>query len=244
MKVEVCVTSADAAKIAEEAGADRLELCSELAVGGVTPSAGLLQVVRDAVRIPVHVLIRPRSGNFTYTAREVSQMQLDIAYCRQLGFEGIVTGCLRADGRLDTACMELLADAARGLHLTFHRAFDRIPEWEPALGQLEAMGVSTILTSGQARSAFKGLPFLEELVPRTRIGVMPGGGIRPPQADAFLGKGFAAIHLSALPDLPAETPPLLPLNTPGLLREGEPLLPDAGMLRELVARIRENRAPE
>jgi copper homeostasis protein len=196
------------------------------------------------VQIPVHVLIRPRSGNFTYSEREFSQMLRDISYCRQLGFEGIVTGCLRADGRLDTEGMEVLAEAARGLHLTFHRAFDRMAGWEAALKQLEGFGVSTILTSGQARTALQGLPFLEKLVSRTRCGIMPGGGIRPSRLDAFLGKGFTGIHLSALPDVQEEPPSCLPLNAPGLLREGEPLLPDAGMVRELVARIRENTGRE
>lgn len=238
MKVEICVTSVDAAKIAQEAGADRLELCSELAVGGVTPSAGLLEEIRDAIRIPVHVLIRPRSGDFTYSEHTFSQMLRDISFCRKLGFEGIVTGCLLADNRLDRAGMEHLAEACGDLHLTFHRAFDRIPDWETAHLELRDLGVDTILTSGQAKNALQGLSLLEELVQNAHCGIMPGGGIRPSNLEAFIGKGFEAVHLSALESPGPELFSGLPLNTPGLLREGVPLLPDAGKIEAVVSAIK------
>lgn len=238
MKVEICVTSADAAKIAEQAGADRLELCAELAVGGITPSPGLLQAVRDAVQIPVHVLIRPRSGDFTYTEATFAQMLADIAYCRKLGFEGIVTGCLKSDNQLDHDRMRLLAEATGELHLTFHRAFDRIPDWKQALLDLQSLGVQTLLTSGHARSAEEGLPRLQALVKSAKCGIMPGGGIRLSNLDAFLNKGFEAVHLSAISKFPEEASVDLPLNTPGLLREGIPLLPDAELIEALVAQLR------
>lgn len=240
MKIEVCVTSVDGAIIAEKAGADRLELCCELAVGGITPSAGLLQKAREVVGIPIHVLIRPRSGNFTYSQHTFSQMLRDIAFCRQLGYEGIVTGCLLADNRLDVGRMELLGEASAGLHLTFHRAFDRIPNWKQALTELEALGVDTILTSGQAESAQQGLSRLQELVQAARCGIMPGGGIRPATLQDFMGKGFEAVHLSALGATPEEAPSVVPLNTPRLLREGAPQLPDARIIREVVRWAREN----
>jgi len=241
MKVEVCVTSVDAAKIAERSGADRLELCSELAVGGVTPSAGLLQTIRDTVDIPVHVLIRPRSGDFTYSGDTFSQMLRDISYCRQLGFDGIVTGCLHTDNRLDRSGMEILAEACGDLHLTFHRAFDRISDWEAALVDLEALGVDTILTSGQAASALQGYSRLEQLVQRASCGIMPGGGIRLSNLGRFRGKGFEAVHLSALKRPDPELFSGLPLNTPGLLREGVPLLPDAEMIEAVVHAIKTSR---
>ncbi len=133
MKVEVCVTSVASARIAQNAGADRLELCSELAVGGITPSPGLLQGIREAVEIPVHVLIRPRSGDFVYSEEEFLQMIRDIEYCNRLGYEGYAIGCLLPDGSTDLKGMARLAAAARGRHLTFHRAFDRVPDWETAL---------------------------------------------------------------------------------------------------------------
>lgn len=238
MKVEVCVTSLASARIAEAAGADRLELCSELAVGGVTPSPGLLRAVREAIRIPVHVLIRPRSGNFTYTREEIRQMCWDIEYCRGLGYEGIVTGCLAPGGDIDLPGMESLAGAAGPCHLTFHRAFDRVSGWESALPRLEALGVDTILTSGQAGSALEGLALLESLPGKTRIGIMPGGGIRPENVRHFTGKGFEAVHLSAVPPAPPDTFRGVPLNAPAMLREGEPLQADPGLIRELISVLR------
>lgn len=240
MKVEVCVSSLESALLAEAAGADRLELCSELAVGGITPSPGLLKTVRENIRIPVHVLIRPRSGNFVYSEQEFGQMLFDIAYCRSLGFKGFALGCLLEDKSLDMDGMEVLIGEAGTSHLTFHRAFDRIVEWKKALNQLESLGVNTILTSGQAQTALKGLSRLEELVKSTRCGIIPGGGIRPSNLHAFLGKGFEAVHLSALPKVPEEAPSGLPLNAPRLLREGFPILPDAKLIAEVVDQIRTN----
>lgn len=239
MKVEVCVTSIASARVAEAAGADRLELCSELAVGGITPSPGLLQQVREAVKIPVHVLIRPRSGDFVYSSGAFAQMVRDIEYCRKLGYEGFATGCLLADGNLDTERMRLLADATRGCHLTFHRAFDRIADWESAVAELKELGVHTILTSGQAPTAFRGLGFLERLASQTACGIMPGGGIRPDNVASFVGKGFEAIHLSGIQKKPAESPASLPLNSPSLLREGAPPRCDLNLLRELVGVLRD-----
>lgn len=238
MKVEICVTSTDAAKIAEKAGADRLELCSELAVGGITPSAGLLQTVRDAIHIPIHVLIRPRSGDFTYSESTFAQMLRDISLCRELGFEGIVTGCLLPDNRLDRTGMAHLAEACGDLHLTFHRAFDRIPDWESALGELEGLGVDTVLSSGQAASAAQGISRLRELVQKTDSGIMPGGGIRPSNLDIFKGWGFEAVHLSAMEQPSGETVVEIPLNAPKLLREGAPLMPDSQMIEAVVRRIK------
>ncbi|MEJ2583955.1 MAG: copper homeostasis protein CutC [Robiginitalea sp.] len=239
MKVEVCVTSIASARIAERAGADRLELCAELAVGGVTPSPGLLQAVRDVVNIPVHVLIRPRSGDFVYSEETFDQMLRDVEYCGNLGYEGIATGCLLPDGNPDTGRMALLAEAARGCHLTFHRAFDRVPDWESALSDLEALGVHTILSSGQAPSALQGLPLLERLTGLTDCGIMPGGGIRPGNMASFMGKGFEAIHLSGIPKTRKEPPERLPLNSPLLLRERAPLRPDENLLREVIQGLRD-----
>ena len=239
MKVEVCVTSIASARIAEAAGADRLELCAELAVGGITPSPGLLQGVREAVQIPVHVLIRPRSGDFVYSPETFAQMLRDIEYCRKLGYEGVATGCLLEDGSLDTEGMRMLAEAARGCHLTFHRAFDRIGDWESAVAELEGLGVHTILTSGQEPTAIKGLNLLERLAGQTTCGIMPGGGIRPENVASFVGKGFEAIHLSGIQNPPAESFKPLPLNSPSLLREGRPLQTDPHLLRKLVRVLRD-----
>lgn len=238
MKVEVCVSSVESARVAEAAGADRLELCAELAVGGVTPSPGLLQAVREAVRIPVHVLIRPRSGDFCYTEREFEQMLLDMAYCRRLGFEGFALGCLQPDGRLDQSGMQSLAAAAGPCHLTFHRAFDRMVAWEDALEPLEALGVQTILSSGRAPTAEAGLDVLDALQARCGLGIMPGAGIGPHNVSLFLGRGFEAIHLSGLPRGLEDDFCGLPMNSPSLLREGTPLSADPERLGQVVDRVK------
>jgi copper homeostasis protein len=238
MKVEVCVTSVRSARIAEMAGADRLELCAELAVGGITPSMGLLEAVREAVQLPVHVLIRPRSGDFIYREEVIEQMLCDIERCRRIGFEGFATGSLRPDGSLDKVHMNLLAQATGPCHLTFHRAFDRLLDWERALPELKALGVDTILSSGQAPSALQGLPLLEKLQQLSTCGIMPGGGIRPENVDEFRGKGFEAVHLSGIAKARPEAFMGLALNTPSLLREGQPPEVDPGILERLIARLK------
>lgn len=238
MKIEVCVTSVSAARTAEKAGVDRLELCAELAIGGITPSVGLLHAVRDAVQLPVHVLIRPRSGDFYYREEVVEEMLRDIEYCQQIGYEGFATGCLRLDGRLDVNYMEQIARAVGSSHLTFHRAFDRLSDWESDLPHLEALGVDTILSSGQAASAMEGLPLLERLRQASRCGIMPGGGIRPENVDHFMDKGFEAIHLSGISKPQKERFNGPALNAPSLLREGQPLVIDPLILEHLVARLK------
>lgn len=235
MKVEVCVTSVAGARIAEAAGADRLELCAELAVGGVTPSPGLLKAVKQRAGIPVHVLIRPRSGGFYYSEQEVEQMLSDIAYCRELGYEGFAVGALLEDGHLDRGAMAAIASAAGDAHLTFHRAFDRLLDGPGTLPVLEELGVQTILSSGAARSAVAGLEHLLRLQAQTNIGIMPGGGIRPGNVHRFVGKGFSAIHLSGLPELPDEDFRGPPLNSPALLRETSHPAPDAGLIRKVIS---------
>ena len=244
MQVEVCANSMASALAAEQAGADRIELCSELAVGGITPSPGLLEEVRETIRIPVHVLIRPRSGDFVYSDAEFRIMLRDIAACRRLGFEGIVSGCLQADGSVDAARTRALVDAAGDGHFTFHRAFDRTPDPIAALAVLEEAGVDTLLSSGQQGSAEAGLDLLVRLQEAaTRIRIMPGAGIRPENAANFKGKGFRYVHLSGLgptgPE-PAFSGP--PMNSPALLTEGVPATTDplrvAAVIRVLKASLK------
>ncbi|MBC2838743.1 copper homeostasis protein CutC [Robiginitalea sp. SC105] len=240
MLVEVCANSVESARSAQAAGADRIELCAELAVGGVTPSPGMLRVVREAVTLPVHVLVRPRSGDFCYTPEEFQAMLHDIRHCAAMGFEGIVSGCLLPDGRIDTDRTRELIRAAGDLHFTFHRAFDRCQDPEAALEALETLGVQTILSSGQALSAPEGLPRLEALQARARrCRFMPGGGINPDNVSLFAGKGFEAVHLSGIPKGPSsETYPGPPMNAPGLLREVRPLQTDREAVRTVVRSLK------
>lgn len=197
MIVEVCVTSVDSAVIAEQAGADRIELCSELGVGGITPSVGLFEQVKARVSIPIHVLVRPRSGDFSYTDAEFEVIQGDIAHLKALGAAGIVCGALNTDYTLDIMRTERLLEWSEGLYFTYHRAFDWVKEPIPAFQLLQDMGVDCLLTSGQATAAVKGLPLLMELKKKaSTTTIMPGAGIRFDNALEFKEAGFNVLHLS------------------------------------------------
>lgn len=197
MIVEVCANSLESALVAERAGADRIELCSELAVGGLTPSYGLLKAVKEQVSIPVHVLIRPRSGDFTYSANELNMMITDIELCVELGFDGIVSGVLLNNFSLDVAQTQKLKSAAGNLKFTFHRAFDWVKNPLEALEQLDAMQMDYILSSGQQKSAPLGIDLLSELKKKSKtVQIMPGSGVNAGNIDVFKNNGFNAVHLS------------------------------------------------
>lgn len=197
MLVEVCANSLESALNAQQAGADRIEICTELGVGGITPSFGLLQQIKAHISIPVHVLIRPRSGDFTYSDTEFNTMKANIEHCKLLGFNGIVSGILHADYTLDAERTKALVALSHPLKLTFHRAFDWVKDPLETMAQLEAMGVHTLLTSGQATSCVQGMELLCKLEEKAKkMTIMPGGGINPENALVFKEKGFKAIHLS------------------------------------------------
>ncbi|WP_396632236.1 copper homeostasis protein CutC [Maribacter sp. R86514] len=197
MIVEVCANSLESALVAVRAGADRIELCSELAVGGLTPSYGLLKAVKEQVSIPVHVLIRPRSGDFTYSANELNMMITDIELCVELGFDGIVSGVLLNDFSLDVAQTQKLKSAAGNLKFTFHRAFDWVKNPLEALEQLDAMQIDYVLSSGQQKLAPLGIELLAELKKKSKtVQIMPGSGVNAGNIDVFKNNGFNAVHLS------------------------------------------------
>lgn len=197
MQVEVCANSLQSAINAEKAGADRIELCSELGVGGVTPSYGLLKSVKDHIGIPVHVLIRPRSGDFTYSEYEFSCMLQNIALCLDLGFDGVVSGVLTKNFEIDVDRTSKLVETSKGMKFTFHRAFDWAGNPKNALQQLEELKVDYILTSGQQKTAVEGVVLLKELksVAKHCI-IMPGSGINAANAKIFKEIGFLYVHLS------------------------------------------------
>lgn len=195
--IETCVESLSGALLAQQLGADRLELCANLNLGGTTPSAGLLRLVRDQVALPIHVLIRPRGGDFVYNPREQETILAEIDFARTEGADGIVCGALTDDGRLDTAFTAACIAACGGLPFTFHRAFDVCADPFTVLRQLRELGAARILTSVQAPDAAAGRPRLRELMQAGGIGILPGGGITPENIAAILHELHPAeIHFS------------------------------------------------
>ena len=199
MLLEICANSYQSAKNAQDAGAHRIELCSELSVGGITPSYGLLKEVIDTLSIAVFVLIRPRSGNFTYSEEEFDIMKHDIQLCKNLGCAGIVSGVLNKDNTIDIERTQELIELSKPLEFTFHRAFDCVENPQEALEQLINLGVERVLTSGLEASAEKGLELLKQLKEHVngRITILPGSGINIQNAKLFKDAGFLEIHLSA-----------------------------------------------
>lgn len=179
MKFEVCAVNIQSALAAQRAGAHRIELCSALDVGGLTPSLGLIRAAVQALEIPVHVLIRPREGDFCYSDLELEIMLEDIRLCREAGAAGVVVGALTEDGPLDLPKMKAMKAAAGDLDVTCHRAFDFTPDPAEALEQLIAMGFGRVLSSGQSDSAYEGRFLLKKMVQQAdnRIAVMPGAGV-------------------------------------------------------------------
>lgn len=179
MIFEICVDSVSGVRAAKAAGAHRVELCADLLEGGITPSLGMIRRARAVDGIGLHVMIRPRGGDFLFDDDEFAMMKSDIELARQEGANGVVIGLLRADGTVDTDRVGELAHLARPLAVTFHRAFDMTPDPLEALETLIALGIDRILTSGQEASVLEGLPLIASLVKKAgdRIIVMPGGGI-------------------------------------------------------------------
>ena len=178
-RLEIAANSLDSALAAQAGGADRIELCAALEVGGLTPSPALVLQVRERLQIPVYVLIRPRAGDFAYSPSEHATMLGDIAWCRAAGCDGVVTGALTPDGDVDTArCGELVA-AAQGMGVTFHRAIDVCRDPAQALEAIIALGCERVLSSGGAATAPEGVARLRALVEQAgdRIVLMPGAGI-------------------------------------------------------------------
>lgn len=199
MVVEICAASVQSAINAQKGGADRIELCAELSVGGLTPSYGMIQEVIRLIQIPVFVLIRPRSGNFVYSEAEFSEMKTDIEICKELGCSGIVSGVLNEDYSLDLKRTKELIELSKPLEFTFHRAFDRIENPEKALEELIEIGADRILTSGLELNAEQGIENLKRFkeIADNKIIIMPGSGINPDNAGLFRQHGFSEIHSSA-----------------------------------------------
>lgn len=198
--IEVCANSAASCVTAEQGGAARVELCAGIPEGGTTPSYGEMVTARRAIGIQMNVIIRPRGGDFLYTPAEMQAMLLDIEAAKAAGADGVVFGCLRADGTIDIERNRQLKEAAGNLSTTFHRAFDVCRDPFTALEEIIALGFDRILTSGQEASAPQGAALLAELVRRAdgRIIIMPGCGVNEHNvAELARATGAQEFHMSA-----------------------------------------------
>ena len=223
--VEICSEGLSSALAALEGGADRIELCENRAVGGVTPSVGAIsRLCPERGATPIHVLIRPRGGDFVYSSFEVEAMRTDIDAARGAGASGVVLGSLTPEGRVDVSTTRGLIEAARPMSVTFHKAFDATPDPFGALEDLITLGVDRVLTSGHAATAREGLPVLADLVRRSsgRIAILAGGSIREGDIAGLVEAGLAEVHLGS-----------------AACRDGST---DAGLVRRVVALARSGSA--
>jgi len=179
-KLEVCCYSTVSALIAQDAGADRIELCADASVGGTTPSYAAIELASAKLNIALHVIIRPRGGDFLYSADEFNIMQRDIEVCKKLNCDGVVIGILTAEGFVDVGRTRALVQLAKPMSVTFHRAFDMTNDASEALEIVIASGCDRLLTSGHHNTAIEGHDELKQLVAQAtgRITVMPGAGVR------------------------------------------------------------------
>lgn len=197
IQVEICVDSIESAIAAERGGAQRVELCSDLLEGGITPSAGLIATLRKKISIGLHVMIRPRGGDFFYGDDEFAVMRRDVLMAKQLGVDGVVFGLLDLEANVDIARTRLLVDLAKPLQTTFHRSFDVSADLSRALEQVVETGADRILTSGGAQTAVEGAAMLRTLAERAkgRVIIMAGGGIDDQNVQAVLEQtGVREIH--------------------------------------------------
>lgn len=201
MIFEICVDSVAGVRAAKAAGAGRVELCADLLEGGITPSRGMIRQARTIEGVGLHVIIRPRGGDFLFDDDEFAAMRSDVETAKAEGADGVVIGLLSATGAIDIARTRELIALARPLSLTFHRAFDMTPDPFRSLETLIELGVDRVLTSGQEASVLEGLPLIVELIERAgdRIVIMPGGGITARNVDRILAAARPReIHFAAL----------------------------------------------
>lgn len=209
---EVCVESIEAVQAAQAGGADRVELCAGLSEGGLTPSLGTVRGALAITRVPVHVIVRPRGGNFSYSESEFSSMLDDVQILKEAGVQGVVIGCLTPEATVDVPRTQALVAQAGPMSVTFHRAFDVTADPAQALEHLVSCGIDRVLTSGQQVTALEGVPLLQSLLEQAggRIVVLGCGRIRPDSVIELLEQvPLSEIHFSAqrrMVDVAADRP--------------------------------------
>jgi copper homeostasis protein len=237
MIFEICVDSVEGVRAAKAAGAARVELCADLMEGGITPSRGMIRQARTVAGVRLHVIIRPRGGDFLFDDDEFSIMRADVETAKAEGADGVVIGLLTAAGEVDAPRTRELIALARPLAVTFHRAFDMTPDPFAALETLIGLGVDRVLTSGQEASVLEGLPLIAELVRRAKdhIVVMPGGGVTSRNVERIV----AAAHLSEIHFAALETmPSAMQFRKAHVFMGGELRPPEYDRLATSVATIR------
>jgi len=198
--LEICAFNLSSALIAQQTGADRIELCASPEEGGTTPSPGLIRTARELLRIQLYPIIRPRGGDFLYSDEEYLTMLRDVDYCKQAGCNGVVIGLLKKDGSIDKERCARLVEAAYPMGVTFHRAFDWAINPYEALEDIISIGCERILTSGQRPTAMEGADLIDQLVRAAdgRIVIMPGSGVRASNIAALAeATGASEFHTSA-----------------------------------------------
>lgn len=204
--VEICADSVESALAAERGGAHRIELCSNLLEGGVTPSAGLILTARSKLNIDLYVMVRPRGGDFCYSADEFHAMEQDVVMAKNIGADGIVFGILQEDGNIDVERSRCLIEMARPLKATFHRAFDMSRDLSRALEDVIKAGADRVLTSGGEQRVQQGIPAIAKLKrdADNRIAIMAGGGVNEMNVHRVISEtGVREIHASVRAYLPS-----------------------------------------
>ncbi len=201
-KIEICAGGVESCQAALQGGADRVELCAALSEEGITPSYGEIKVAREVLddKAAMHVIIRPRGGDFVYSRLELDRMAVDIDVCRLLGADGVVFGCLLPDGSIDEEACTRLMRHARGMNVTFHRAFDLCRDPLSSMATIARLGFNRILTSGQRPSAEQGASLLKQLREQAHghIAIMAGCGVNESNiARLCQATGLREFHFSA-----------------------------------------------
>jgi copper homeostasis protein len=199
MKLELCAYSLEDCLTAAAAGFHQVELCASPADGGTTPSGGLVKLVKEKIALNINVMIRPRGGDFLYSASEIAVMKADILLMKELGAKGVVLGVLQADGQVDKELLRELVELAAPLEVVFHRAFDLALDPKQALEDIIEAGCKRLLTSGQALTAQAGINVIEQLVKQAqgRIEIMVGSGVSSENVHLFKSVGISCFHTSA-----------------------------------------------
>ena len=242
--LEICCGSIDDAIEAEKGGADRVELCSALFLGGLTPSLGTIQEAKRRLKIPIMVMVRPRGGGFAYTEAEMASMERDTEAAVENGADGVVFGILQSDGKVDIPRCRRIRQLIGEREAVFHRAFDVTPDPFEALEQLVDLGVTRVLTSGQKDSVPEGVELIKKLIERAgdRIEVLPGGGIQAWNMKEMIERtGCGQVHLTAwgtVLDTSTQARPAVTFGGAMYPPEDRYQVTDAKLVRQLSAMLR------